>query len=99
VAWGECILCQAPESVALSLIETEGREGETCGCYFKKQPESPEELAMAIEAEWVSCVAAVHYHGRDPDVIKRLGWERPHDCCRRRERTIPVELVDKYRVQ
>jgi hypothetical protein len=41
-------------------------------CFFKKQPESPEELEKAIQAVNVCCCGAYRYSGNDPNVISRL---------------------------
>ena len=63
-----CLICMAPESEAPELM---GYDSET-GCYFKRQPETPEELSHAIEAVRVSCVEALRYAGNDPASLKRL---------------------------
>lgn len=63
-----CLACMAPEDSAPDLI---GYDNET-GCYFKKQPETAEELDRAIEAIEVSCIAALRYCGRNPQIIVRL---------------------------
>lgn len=63
-----CLICLAPESEAPELM---GYDEET-GCYFKRQPRTPEELGHAIEAVWVSCVAALRYAGDDPVILERL---------------------------
>jgi hypothetical protein len=63
-----CILCRAPEAVASNLVG-----GSSKHCYFKKQPESPEELEQAIQAVEHCCCGAYRYRGTDPEVIRRLG--------------------------
>jgi len=93
VAARECILCGAPEFVAPKLIETSGEEGDNMGCYFKKQPETDEELATAVEACHASCVGAVHYHGNDEDIVKRLGWTAPGECCSWPDAAQRIDLV------
>lgn len=45
---------------------------EATGCYFKRQPQTPEEIEHAIEAVWVSCVEALRYAGSDPAILERL---------------------------
>lgn len=63
-----CITCAAPEHEAPELMSHD----EETGCYFKRQPETPEELEHAIEAVWVSCVEALRYAGNDPAILERL---------------------------
>jgi hypothetical protein len=63
-----CITCLAPQQEAPELIGLD----EATGCYFKRQPQTPEELEHAIEAVCVSCVAAVRYGGSDPRILARL---------------------------
>jgi hypothetical protein len=62
-----CIQCWAPEGVAPNLVGTNGRH-----CFFKKQPESPEELEQAILAVNVCCCGAYRYSGNDPKVIGKI---------------------------
>jgi hypothetical protein len=47
-----CLQCLAPELIGFD---------EEYGCYFKKQPETPEELEHAINAVRVSCIRALRY--------------------------------------
>jgi len=63
-----CLICMAPEHEAPELMGYD----EGIGCYFKRQPRTPEELSHAIEAVWVSCVAALRYAGDDPVILERL---------------------------
>ena len=65
---GECIACCAPEAEAPDLMAFD-EEGQSC--YFKKQPETPEELDRALRAVCVSCCEAVRYAENDPEVLKR----------------------------
>jgi len=62
-----CILCGGPEAAAPNLVVMNERH-----CFFKKQPESPDELEQAILAANVCCCGAYHYSGSDPKVISRL---------------------------
>jgi hypothetical protein len=70
-----CITCRAPESVAPDLI---GFYADPSGtnrvshCYFRKQPETAEELDRAIKAVGVSCCGAYRYAGVDPAVKEKL---------------------------
>ena len=63
-----CLTCLAPEHEAPELMGLD----EATGCYFRRQPQTPEELEHAIEAVCVSCVAAVRYGGSDPEILERL---------------------------
>ena len=70
-----CITCRAPESVAPDLIgfyEDPSGTNRKSHCYFKKQPETAEELDRAIKAVRVSCCGAYHYAGADPTVKEKL---------------------------
>jgi hypothetical protein len=49
-----------------------GSDEET-GCYFRRQPRSPEELEQAIEAVRVSCAEALLYAVNDSEIVERLG--------------------------
>jgi hypothetical protein len=62
-----CIQCWAPEAVAPNLVGKNERH-----CFFRKQPESLEELELAILAVNVCCCGAYRYSGNDPKVISRL---------------------------
>jgi hypothetical protein len=62
-----CIQCGAPEAIAPNLIGSNTRH-----CFFKKQPESFQELEIAILAVNVCCCGAYRYSGNDPKVISRL---------------------------
>ena len=42
------------------------------GCYFKKQPETEEETARAINALTVSCISAVRYRGTNEEILKKI---------------------------
>jgi ferredoxin len=63
-----CIRCMAPHHEAPELL---GMDEET-GCYFRRQPQTSEEIEHAVEAVRVSCVEALRYSGDDPEVLKRL---------------------------
>jgi len=65
-----CITCRAPEAEAPDLIEHS--KFEYGHCYFKKQPQTPDELDRAISAMQVSCIAGIRYSGKDEAVLKRL---------------------------
>ena len=63
-----CLTCMAPHLEAPELLGLD----EATGCYFRRQPQSPEELEHAIEAVSVSCVEALRYAGDDPEILERL---------------------------
>jgi hypothetical protein len=65
-----CITCGAPEVEAPSLVCFS--EGESTHCYFRKQPETMDEVEQAIRAMWASCVRALRYGGNDPGILRRL---------------------------
>jgi hypothetical protein len=66
---GCCICCEAPSHEAPDLIAHDEDGGH---CYFKRQPETPEEVERAIRACRVSCVGAVRYSGDDPEILRRF---------------------------
>ncbi len=66
----QCIVCGAPETVAPDLIDHSKLEYGVC--YFKKQPETPEEVRQAIDAMSVSCIEALRYRGKNETILKRL---------------------------
>jgi hypothetical protein len=69
---GMCIICRVPEHEAPDLIGFDEDPSGTGHCYFKKQPETSEELERAINAMSVACCGAHCYGGDDPDIIRRL---------------------------
>ena len=73
-----CLICMAPEHEAPELM---GYDEET-GCYFKRQPQTSEEIEHATEAVWVSCVQALRYAGDDPMILERL---RAKGCASQRD--------------
>ncbi len=69
VSRDECMACGAPEHEAPELMAF---DEERFSCYFRRQPETPEEVEHAIRAVWASCCRAVRYAGNDPKILKRL---------------------------
>lgn len=65
-----CISCGAPEAEAPDLIEHS--KFEYGHCYFKKQPQTDDEIERAIQAIAVSCIAGLRYGGTDEKILKRL---------------------------
>ncbi len=68
VEYDICLACDAPFAEAPELMTYD----ENMHCYFKRQPETPEELEHAINAVRVSCVEAVLYEGNDPDILRKI---------------------------
>ena len=65
-----CVSCGAPHDEAPDLIDHSLKN--TGHCFFKKQPQTEEEIQKAINAIAVSCVSALRYGGTDQNIIKRL---------------------------
>ena len=65
---GTCLCCMAPENQAPELMGFDKSDG----CFFRRQPETPDEIGHAINAVHFSCVQALHYGGKDPDILDRL---------------------------
>ncbi len=68
VEYGACTACDAPRTEAPGLIDydTNGH------CYFKRQPQTPDEIVQAVSAVHVSCLEAVLYDGVDLDILAQL---------------------------
>jgi len=85
-----CIGCGAPEAEAPELMAFD--ETET-SCYFRRQPTTPDETYHAIRAVWASCICAVRYSGRDPDVLRRLAELGEASACDHPPAPLPEPLV------
>ena len=68
VEYDMCLACDAPYSEAPQLMAYD----KNMHCYFKRQPQTPEELEHAINAVRVSCIEAVLYEGNDPEILKKV---------------------------
>ncbi len=68
-----CITCLAPQCAAPNLIGLydEGTNARS-HCFFKKQPQTQEEVEEAISAMAVSCVENLRYAGNDPVILNSL---------------------------
>ena len=68
-----CTACCLPEGEAPDLMGFDGDDtSPSNGCFFRKQPETPEELDRAFQAMYVNCLATLRYAGRDVAVLHRL---------------------------
>jgi len=88
----QCILCALPPELAPQTIawdeqfQHSGCVGCPNHCRVEKQPETPEELDLIIQAACYSCVEAIRYCGTDPKILARfrdLGYERLCDSVTR----------------
>lgn len=74
-----CITCGAPEAEAPDLIEHSKLE--YGHCYFKKQPQTPDEIERAISAMEVSCIGGLRYGGKDEKILKRIYEKGLEELC------------------
>jgi hypothetical protein len=70
-----CTACGVPESIAPALIGL--TEEEVRHCYWKKQPNTDEEIKQAIDILHSQELGCHRYAGNDPNILKRL----PRNCC------------------
>jgi hypothetical protein len=66
---GGCTACEAAchEARSLVVLDPEGYS-----CYFRRQPETPQEVEQAIGASLACCVDVVRYSGVDPVILARF---------------------------
>ena len=84
-----CIICAFPvECAPLNITWSAERMDRGCGlgtcpthCRVQKQPETPEELALILEAAEGSCVEAIRYCGTDPAILARFRARRLERLC------------------
>ena len=79
-----CIICGAPHQVAPNLMGwfiDEKNSNEKSHCFFKRQPNTPEETKQPIEAITSSCCAALRYSGTDKEIIDELRKAGFGDMC------------------
>lgn len=67
----------APENEAPELMDFEKPEG----CFFRRQPETSDEIEHAVNAARISCVQALRHAGRDPAIIERLRADECEHLC------------------
>lgn len=91
---GFCLSCEAPESEAPDLMAHDWDDEDTSchSCYFRKQPQTPDEVRRAVMAVYVSCCGAVRYAGDDPAVLRRLRNLRKADACDQLEPFLPKDF-------
>ena len=76
-----CISCEAPYHEAPELMGCPGSSGNNYGCFFRRQPSTPEEVDRACSAVMVSCVEAVRYAGNDPEILRTLYDRGAYASC------------------
>ena len=64
-----CLCCMMPEYEAPELM---GFDSEAMHCYFKRQPETAEEIEHAVNAILSSDIEGLRYSGNDPKVLAKL---------------------------
>ena len=64
-----CLCCMMPEHEAPELM---GFDSEHMHCYFKRQPETREEIEHAIAAVLASDIEGLRYAGLDPHILGKL---------------------------
>ena len=84
-----CTACGVPESIAPALIGL--TEEEVRHCYWKKQPNTDEEIKQAIDILHSQELGCHRYAGNDPNILKRL----PRNCCDAfsARRSLPPEIL------
>jgi hypothetical protein len=76
-----CISCEAPCHEAPDLMGRPGSSPRNSGCFFRRQPTTPEEVERACDAVMVSCVEAVRYAGTDRKVLCKLYQRGAYSSC------------------
>ena len=67
---GCCMRCCLPHGEAPNLLNDPKQPFEEC--FFRCQPQTPDEIDQAINAIWVSEVCALRYGGTNPAIISKL---------------------------
>jgi hypothetical protein len=69
----DCMTCGYPHILAPDLMAWEmDSGGRETHCYFRKQPETSQEVEQALRAVEGSCCGALRYCGSDPEIIQKL---------------------------
>jgi hypothetical protein len=90
VEYNSCTGCDAPVAEAQSLMDYDS-DGH---CYFKRQPETTDEVEQAISAVRVSCVESVRYDGDDPDILAAISQMPRSSGSGSSRRTLSSKLED-----
>src|SRR4051812_40044837 len=80
---GLCTRCCLIHGEAPNLFNDPDKPFEEC--FFRRQPQTPEEIEQAISAISVSEMGALRYGGSDPDIIAKL---RARQCARACDHTL-----------
>jgi hypothetical protein len=88
-----CLFCGVPQAVAPDLV---GRADDTYGlCFWKKQPETPEELEQAIAVLNGQELGCHRYAGHDPKIQIRIGsGDCDYQDAWRTAEGLPIEPPD-----
>ena len=64
-----CLCCMLPEYEAPEVM---GFDSEAMHCYFRRQPETAEEIEHAVNAVLGSDIEGLRYSGNDPYILDKL---------------------------
>jgi hypothetical protein len=67
---GRCLRCCLPHGEAPDLLNDPEKPFEEC--FFRRRPQTPEEIDRAIGALWMSETGALRYGGTDPEIVAKL---------------------------
>lgn len=97
-----CVSCEAPYHEAPDLMGRPGSSEKNYGCFFRRQPLTPDQIDRACSAVMVSCVEAVRYAGNDPEILRTLYDRGAYSSCdvhpTEVERQLIQHVKDNYRV-
>ena len=74
-----CMRCCLPHGEAPELLNDPNEPFQEC--FFRRQPQTPEEVDRAISALRVSEVCALRYAGTDPEIIAKLRSRQCGHLC------------------
>ena len=78
---GLCTRCYLVHGEAPDLLNDPAEPFDEC--YFRRQPQTPEEVDQAISAIWVSEMCALRYAGTDEAIIAKLRTQQSAALCDR----------------
>lgn len=90
---GCCMMCMAPHEQAPTLMGFDDLDGH---CFVKQQPQTDEEIYLAIRAVRSSEVQCLHYGGDDPNILLRLVEIGEADACDLRLPTTSVPILRNH---